>query len=135
MGAELERVPMSHMQQQAQDMKATAATFVRDGDGVRMPDTAESRGAMAKCRVDVKDMRELVDSALREYVQNRLDELHADAVVTRELGRRVEVAIKTAMPRIEREVEAAAKVAVVDRVKAIVASLDINLTVTIKERE
>lgn len=130
-GGDWNRVPITH--DRTYDPKSEAATFMEDGDGIKLLNTPTSMGALRQCRITTKELRSMVDEFMRELVNNRLDELHAADVVSKELDRRIDVALKAVLPRIEREVEAAAKAAVLERVKAAVASLRICVSVTITE--
>ena len=114
--------------------KSDGATFIREGDGVMALNTNDSMGALASTRVSTKDIRALVHQFISEMVQDRLTDIKAAETVSGELARRVEVAVKAAGPRIEREVEASIKEAVRARVQAEVEAMDIGVRVTIQQK-
>jgi hypothetical protein len=102
--------------------------FVRDdtGDvGIARRDTA-TFGANMTMRI--RDVRDKMDAYLRDVVVERMANLSADKMMASELERRIEVAVKAAMPGIESQVRKAVEDAVRIRVADAMAKVPIAVS-------
>ena len=119
-GGDWNRVPITH--DRTYDPKSEAATFMEGRRRHQAAQYAHQHGALRQCRITTKELRSMVDEFMRELVNNRLDELHAADVVSKELDRRHRCRVE-GRASADRRGRAAAKAAVLERVKTAVASL------------
>lgn len=98
-----------------------------------LPEGSESiNDAIGRVEVSKDEIVRLLNQAMREIVQARIEEHGIEALVFGQVERRVEVAVKSMAQNIDRRVHEAAASAISKRVAEVVSGLRISVNVTIE---
>lgn len=105
-------------------------TFKPEPDGSGRVGIVRERGTLeliSSATLSANEFRNAVDSYLREMVAKRLNDLGVEAMVEKELGRRVEVAVKAHAARIETDVRVSVQEAIRKRLVEVAQRIPLEI--------
>lgn len=111
--------------------KDLGLTFAPTTDGgVAVMKDANATQTFSTIRVGAKELRDAIDKHLRGVVEERLEMIRADAIIEKELGRRIEIAVKFHAARIDSDVKAEVVAAIRKRLLGLASGMKLEISLS-----
>ena len=95
----------------------------------------ELRESLQSFQIDPTIVREKLDEFFKGVIEERFAQFKMDERIQQQMERRIEVAVKSIMPRLEAEVNAMAIQQVRERAKQMLAAMPITVDVRVGSQE